>query len=146
MYAKYLISPDNRRLKYFHLVVAITLFFDFFLTGLIIGNYRFFVGEDNHFLNHQKNYAYICFVQCADILLNFVKLQNPTLKNVDPRALCVQYLKGNFITDVIAVCPYSVFYPNLIFLRYLKLLKYNMYLSYFEEFVVETLQNFMNNE
>ena len=38
------------------------------------------------------------------------------------------------MTDVIAVIPYSTFNPYLLFLRYLKLLKFNTYLKYFEEF------------
>ena len=40
-YEKLLVYPDNKRLRYFHLVVSLTLFFDFYLTGLIMGNYLF---------------------------------------------------------------------------------------------------------
>lgn len=53
------------------------------------------------------------------------------------------YLKGTFLTDLIAVIPYSTFLRPLIFLRYLKLLKYRIYLCYFEDFVIE-LCKFMN--
>ena len=145
-YTKFLISPDNRRLKYFHLIVALTLFFDFFLTGLIIGNYKFFIGLDNEFCNHRNNYTYICIVQSIDIILNFLKQPFVTKKDSKPREICEAYLRGNFCTDLIAMCPYSVLYPNLIILRYLKLLKYNTYLGYFEEFIVELCNTFMNNE
>jgi hypothetical protein len=59
------------------------------------------------------------------------------------KAIFFNYLKGSFITDMIAVVPYSMFLRPLIFLRYLKLLKYNIYLMYFEDFVIE-LCKFMN--
>ena len=44
----------------------------------------------------------------------------------------MEYLKGNFLIDVIAVIPYTILYPPLIPLRYLKLFKFNKYLEYFE--------------
>jgi hypothetical protein len=44
-YSKLLVYPDNKKLKYFHLIVAVTLFFDFYMTGLILGNYLFIIGE-----------------------------------------------------------------------------------------------------
>ena len=43
-YMKFLIYPNNRRLQLFHLVVSLVLFYDFFLTGLLLGNYRFLIG------------------------------------------------------------------------------------------------------
>jgi hypothetical protein len=36
-----LIKPDNNKLKYFHLLVAIVLYFDFYLTGCIMANHKF---------------------------------------------------------------------------------------------------------
>ena len=36
-----LIKPNNQKLKYFHLVVAIVLYFDFYLTGCMFANYRY---------------------------------------------------------------------------------------------------------
>lgn len=36
-----LIPPDNNKLKYFHLLVAIILYFDFYLTGCIMANHKF---------------------------------------------------------------------------------------------------------
>ena len=38
---KQLLYPDGRKLKWFHLVVAIFLYFDFYLTGCILSNYEF---------------------------------------------------------------------------------------------------------
>lgn len=128
-----LVYPDNKRLKYFHLIVAITLFFDFFLTGLIMGNYLFITGKQENFINHHQNYIYICIIQVMDILLNFFKSDF----KMKAKEILINYLKGNFITDVIAVLPYSIILRPLIFLRYLKLLKYNVYFMYFEEFVTE---------
>ena len=71
-----------------------------------------------------------------DIVLNFLKCES-TNKRPNPREIFWGYLYGNFITDCIAVVPWSLINPVYIFLRYLKLLKYNIYLKYFEEFIVE---------
>lgn len=38
------------------------------------------------------------------------------------------YLKGYFLIDMIAVVPYTFIIRPLIFLRYLKLMKYRTYL------------------
>ena len=48
-----------------------------------------------------------------------------------------QYLKGNFIIDVIAVIPYTMFNVYFIPLRYLKLIKFNIYLNYLQIYVFE---------
>lgn len=138
-YTKLLVYPDNRRLKNFHLVVAITLFFDFYITGLILGNYLFLTGKQVDFVNHYRNYIFICIIQGADIILNFFKSDY----KMKSKEIFVNYIKGSFLTDMIAVVPYSLLIRPLIFLRYLKLLKYNVYLMYFEDFMIE-LCRFMN--
>ena len=138
-YSNLLVYPDNKKLKYFHLVVAITLFVDFYITGLILGNYLFLMGLQDDFIDHKRNYIFICFIQGADILLNFFKSDF----KMKPKVIFLNYFKGNFLTDMIAVIPYTHFLRPLIFLRYLKLLKYNVYLMYFEDFVIE-LCKFMN--
>ena len=108
-YKKLLIQPDNKKLKYFHLVVAITLVYDFYLTGLIMGNYNFHKGLNPDFLNHKSNYAFICFIQCADIILNFLKMDGSARRaNQNPKEIFFNYIKGNFLTDCIAVIPYSI--------------------------------------
>ena len=122
-YTKLLVYPDNRRLKNFHLVVAITLFFDFYITGLILGNYLFLTGKQVDFVNHYRNYIFICIIQGADIILNFFKSDY----KMKSKEIFVNYIKGSFLTDMIAVVPYSLLIRPLIFLRYLKLLKYNVY-------------------
>ena len=138
-YERLLVYPDNKRLRYFHLVVSLTLFFDFYLTGLIMGNYLFITGKQENFVNHETNYIYICLIQGTDIILNFFKSDF----KMKAREIFVNYVKGNFVTDLIAVLPYSMIYRPLIFFRYIKLLKYNVYLAYFEDFVIE-LCKFMN--
>ena len=40
-YRRHLIEPNNKKLKYFHLVVAGALLWDFILTGWILGNYKY---------------------------------------------------------------------------------------------------------
>ena len=131
-YNKLLINPDNRKLQYFHLIVAITLFFDFFITGLILGNFLFLTGEQEDFINHERNYVYICIIQGTDILLNFFKGDYKKKS----KGIFLSYVKGNFLTDMIALVPYSLLIRPLIFLRYLKLLKYNVYLKYLEDYVL----------
>lgn len=78
-------------------------------------------------------------IQGLDIILNFFKSDF----KMKAREIFINYGWGNFLTDLIAVIPYSMIYRPLIFLRYIKLLKYNVYLTYFEDFVIE-LCKFMN--
>ena len=125
------------------------IFLDFFLTGCIIGNYRFFRDDDKQrsdFLNHQFYYTFICLTQVIDIVLNFFKIDHVRKRGQqDPFLIFKNYVKGNFLVDFIAVVPYSIVYPPFMILRYLKLLKFNTYLMYFEEFVFEGF-SFMNPE
>jgi hypothetical protein len=146
-YKKYLIPPNNRKLKFFHLLVAVVLFYDFFLTGLIMGNYRFLRGEDVDFMQHSVHYRFICCIQCMDIWLNFFKIESgQRRKSINPYRIFISYVTGNLIPDIVAVIPYAAIYPPFIFLRYLKLLKFNTYLLYFEEFIVELFNHCMNSE
>ena len=144
---KYLIEPNNRKLKYFHLLVAICLIWDFLLTCFIMSNYRFHLGREQDFLNHSNHYVLICLIQGLDIILNFLKIEINSQKKIDdPKELFENYLKGSFITDCIAVFPYSVVKSQYIFLRYLKLIKFQTYLKYFEENLIELTQNFLSGD
>ena len=71
--------------------------------------------------------------------MNFFKIDEKKHLIETPFKIGELYLKGNFLTDVIAVIPYSTFNPYMLFLRYLKLLKFNTYLKYLEEFYGEIL-------
>ena len=76
--------------------------------------------------------------QVIDIVLNFFKIDHVRKRaQQDPFEIFTNYVKGNFVVDLIAVVPYSIVYPPFMILRYLKLLKFNTYLMYFEEFVFE---------
>jgi hypothetical protein len=44
---KNMIDPNNKRLKLFHLILGISVFIDFILTGLIIANYDLMSGNSN---------------------------------------------------------------------------------------------------
>lgn len=74
-----------------------------------------------------------------DIILNFFRIEEGQSRKVetDPRVIFMQYAKGEFIIDVIAVVPYSMFNPYLISFRYLKLIKFNKYLDYLQDYVFE---------
>lgn len=128
-------------------MVAITLFYDFFLTGMIMGNYRFLKGEDKNFMNQQFHYKLICVVQIIDIVLNFFKIESGwRRKRINPFRVFFAYVTGSFIPDVVAVIPYSMINPPFIFMRYLKLLKFNTYLMYIEDIIVEVLNHCLNSE
>lgn len=62
----------------------------------------------------------------------------------NPKELVLKYIKGDFIPDVIAVIPYSIVKPPYIFLRYIKLFKYNIYIKYVEDFLEVLFNSFMN--
>lgn len=59
---RFMIKPTNRKLKMFHLLVSVTLYVDITVTGFILGNYRFQIGEDVNFLEHEKIYTMIIVV------------------------------------------------------------------------------------
>ena len=76
-YMNLMIHKDNKKLKYFHLLVALTLYADFFITLWIIGNYEFLFrtkGYDENFMNHQGKYQFIVSIQIIDIILSFLKM------------------------------------------------------------------------
>ena len=39
--SRFMVPPQNRRLKNFHLLVSLTLYVDFFVTSFVLGNHRF---------------------------------------------------------------------------------------------------------
>jgi hypothetical protein len=144
-----MIVPTNRKLVNFHLVVASVFFVDFFLTGFILGNYEMLRGDESQkdFLNHNFVYTVIIFVQFSDIVLNFFKIQRLETKDIsEPTEVAKMYLKGTFIPDCVAAFPYSVTYPPLIALRYLKLLKIGEYKAYFHNFLYDMFQNLISKE
>ena len=58
-------------------MVTVVLFLDFFLTGMIIGNYEFVHQVEGHDANYMDNldlYVIIGLVQGFDIILNFFKM------------------------------------------------------------------------
>ena len=125
-----MIDPSNRKLKNFHLIVTCALYMDFFITGFIISNYKFLIGDtDQHnFMSHEGWYTLIIIIQSADIIMTFFKTQTVDVKEIrEPHIVAWSYIKGSFFLDVIAVIPYSIYNPQYIFLRYLKLLKFNTY-------------------
>ena len=61
-YQKVLIDSRNKKLLYFHLIVSATIFFDFYLTGLIMANYKFMIGVQHDYISHETKYFYICLI------------------------------------------------------------------------------------
>ena len=140
-YKNLMIKRDNRKLKNFHLLVALTLYADFFITAWIIGNYEFLLqveGYDEDFMDHRLKYTFIVFIQIIDIILNFFKMPLVDGKEIkDPTQVYQQYLKGPIVLDIIAAIPYNVYARKFIFLRGLKLLNFNTYQNYFDKFIEE---------
>ena len=54
----------------------------------------------------------------------------------DPMEVASLYLLSSFIPDCIAVLPWAEIKIEYIFLRYLKLIKFNTYQKYFDNFTV----------
>ena len=144
-----MIEPQNRKLKFFHILLALTMYVDMFMTSLLIGNYRYQIGEQEEFLNHFEVYSYIVVIQATDILLNFFKIQIiEVTQEKDPGNIAIYYLKSHFITDVISVIPYNVLgsYRNYIFLRFLKLRRFRLYQSYIEGYISEVAMDYIQTE
>ena len=60
----------------------------------------------NDFMDHENIYSYIIFIQFLDILINFfiMKTQDGI---TDPYVVGLNYMKGNFLPDLISIFPYS---------------------------------------
>ena len=68
-YTRMLVEPNNKKLKYFHLLVAVMLVYDFLLSGFIMANYEFHENPDDKdnpnvssFAHHRSSYFFICTV------------------------------------------------------------------------------------
>lgn len=123
-----MIDPSNSKLKKFRLVVSFSYYLDFIYTSCLVGNYNFHIGNNPNFMDHSEIFWYIIIIQCIDILLNFFKKTTADAKVIDdPIVVAKNYIKGEFIFDVVAVLPWSNIQPSFTFIRYLKFRKFNMY-------------------
>jgi len=57
----------------------------------------------------------------------------------DPIDVAYLYVRSSFIPDCIAVLPWVEINVEYIFLRYLKLIKFNIYQKYFDNFTIQVL-------
>lgn len=148
MWRKYLIEPNNSKLKKFHLLASLALFTDFFLTSFILGNYKFQIGlDDPDFMNYRVIYGYINTILGIDIFLMFIKqLKIDVIIIDDPKEIAWSYFSGQLIFDLISVLPWASIEPKYIYLRLLKIRKMIAYQKFFEEFINEIMQNVLNFE
>lgn len=126
-----------------------TFYLDFFLSGFVLCNYDivFRNEEQNDFCQHKTLFTCIIVLQGIDIVVNFLTIKkSEKMQLQEPNEIALAYLKGSFIPDCIAIFPYSVTYPHLIFLRFLRLLKVIEYQNYIKAFLSEFLQNSMEKE
>ena len=120
-----MIEPESRRLKNFDILCSLVLFVDIFMTSFLFGNYQFFFGEVDEFLNHVVVFTIIVLIQSSHIILNFFRVQIIEIEKVrDPVITWELYLKGHFVTDVVSTFPWSVINRKLILLRLLKLRRF----------------------
>ena len=114
---------------------------------LVFGNYHFPEEGEDDFLNQRQYYFFIIIIQTSDIVLNFFKIQTVDVRQInDPVELARNYIVGQFASDLIAVLPWSVIYPQAIFLRFLKFRKFALYQGYIDEILAELASSFLNNE
>ena len=100
------------------------------------------------FVNHQTLYSYIIAIQIIDIIMNFFVYNIKDIKEHQTISYTVkEYLKGSFIWDAIALVPYvKVGLPEFLFLRYLKIIRIANYQKYFDDFLVEMMEPYTDNE
>jgi len=126
---------ENRKLQIFHLIVACCFYVDFFITGFIMSNYEFLTDHGkkdtfldlsvflnsqdfeytsairgntkiNDFMDHENIYSFIICIQFLDIFINFFIMK--TQEGItDPYVVGLNYMKGNFLPDLISIFPYS---------------------------------------
>ena len=70
-------------------------------------------------MDHEKIYSFIISIQFLEILINFLIMKEGIS---DPLKVGLNYMKGNFVPDLISIYPYSSFAPKWIFLRYIKVI------------------------
>ena len=79
-------------------MVALVLYYDFYLSGFILSNYKFtnkIDGYDKNFLDCYSKYKIIRIVQVTDIILNFLKVPMQEGKFIDqPEIVAYLYLKN----------------------------------------------------
>jgi len=81
------------------------------------------------------------------MFLNFFKIVIIDMKRVkNPWGVAKHYIMGQFVSDLIAVLPWSILAPHYIYLRLLKLRKFDVYQTYFDEMVAQSASNHLNNE
>lgn len=57
-----MIDPDNKKLRAFHMVVALSFYIDVIVTSLMIGNYDYQIGNNPDYLNHLDIYYIIILI------------------------------------------------------------------------------------
>ena len=78
-------------------------------------------------------------------MINFL-INNSQECVTDPYVVGLSYIKGNFIPDLIAVFPYSTQAPHWIFLRYIKVLQISKYQTFFDDYIIESFQSFLEKK
>lgn len=146
----YMIEPQNRKLKIFHLILSVTMYVDICMTSLLIGNYRFQIGEQDEYLNHYSVYTYIIIIQVTDIFLNFFKIQIIEVsQEKDPAIIAQNYARGHLLTDLVSAFPYNIFKGHnrqYLFLRFLKLRRFRLYQTYIESYISEIAMDYIQTE
>lgn len=136
---KLMINPSqSKKLKYFHVLLAVTLYFDIIMTSILMGHWEFLQNDYSQSMNHQTVFTVIIIIQGIGILLNFVKAQVIDVQLEDnPTKVALNYINGTFIYDAISIVPYNIVKKDFLILRLLKIRKFQMYQGFIESFLIE---------
>ena len=118
-----LISPDNKKLRAFHIILALIFYLDIIVTSLLMGQYHdeaapaVHLADNKPTFNNENILNGVLIVQTLDIILNFFKCVIIDIHVMEePLEIFLFYFKDMFWTDLIATYPYHFLWPGKEFL------------------------------
>jgi len=128
-------------------MASLAFIFDIFFTGLIDANYLFYIGEKKEFLNHKLIYFVLIGFQLVEMLLNFVTVKVIGIEEIrDPEKILKDYLKGQFLLDLITMQHYSLLMPKLTFIRLLRMLNMKTYIKHLDEVIIDYTFHYLSTQ
>lgn len=102
----------------------------------------------NDYVNHKNLYVFIILIQTIDIIMNFFTYSKKDYESEQFRVsqVSIAYFRGTFIWDAIAVLPYIHINRQIIFLRYLKIVRITNYCKYIDDFLIEIMESYFEKE
>lgn len=120
-----MVDAESPRLIKFEILYSLVLYADIIMTCWLFGNYEFFYGETDVFINQHIVFYIIVIIQTIHIILNFFHAQYVDLERItNPFIVWKMYLKDQFITDALSTIPWNMLNRKFILLRLLKLRRF----------------------